>query len=158
MDISSRLEFAATPKAVYLMMTDPAWLEDLISRSEATSHTVSVAGSTTRIEMALPAPKEVSRFAGNALKLVQTVEWADPAADDSRDGTLTVDSPGLPVDMHGQARMYPGGKGTIVDYSGALKVNIPLMGKKVEQMASPYIKDAIDSQQEAGDEWLASRA
>ncbi|MEL4357570.1 MULTISPECIES: DUF2505 domain-containing protein [unclassified Luteococcus] len=158
MEITSRLDFEADPKTVYLMMTDKGWLEELVSRSEATSHTIDVAGRTTRIEMSLPAPSEVARFVGSALKLNQTVEWDDAASDDSRTGRLTIQVPGMPVTMDGTARLYPGGRGTIVDYAGELKVNIPLMGKKIEQQAGPYIKDAIDAQQDAGEDWLAARS
>ncbi|WP_420175397.1 DUF2505 domain-containing protein [Luteococcus sp. OSA5] len=157
MEITSRLDFPADPKTVYTMMTNKDWLEELVSRSEATSHTIDVAGTTTRIQMSLPAPQEVARFVGSALKLNQTIEWGEPAADDSREGTLVIEVPGMPVQMNGKARLYPGGKGTVVDYTGELKVNIPLMGKKVEQQAAPHIKDAIDAQQAAGDDWLAAR-
>ena len=158
MDISSRLEFAATPKAVYTMMTDPAWLEDLVSRSEATSHGIDVAGSTTRVRTGLPVPEELARFAGSSLETEQVVEWGEAAADGSREGDLTVTAGKLPVDVKGHARLYPGGKGTIVDYTGNLTVRIPVLGKKVEQLAAPYLKGAIDAHQEAGDDWLASHA
>ncbi|MEL4506061.1 DUF2505 domain-containing protein [Luteococcus sp. H138] len=156
MEISSRLDFEADPKTTYLMLTDKGWLEQLVSRSEATSHSIDIAGQTTRVEMTLPAPGEMARFVGSALKLNQVVTWGDPAADDSREGSLTIEVPGMPVKMDGTARLYPGGKGTIVDYQGELKVSIPLMGKKIEQQAAPYVKDAIDAQQEVGDEWLIS--
>lgn len=158
MDISSRLEFAAAPGAVHQMMTTPAWLDDLVSRTDATEHTTTVAGDTTRVEMTVPAPAEVARFAGSGLRLVQEVQWGPAAADGSREGTLHVTSPGLPVDMTGHATLAPGGRGTVVEYTGQLTVNIPFVGKKVEQQAAPYVKDAIDAQQVAGDEWLAAHA
>ena len=157
MQITSRLEFAADPKTVHLMMTDRGWLTELVGRSEATSHSIDIAGPTTRVEMALPAPQEIARFVGSALNVRQTVTWGDPAQDGSREGSLVVEVPGMPVTMNGSARMYPGGRGTVVDYSGDLKVNIPLMGKKIEQQAAPHVKDAIDTQQAVGDDWLAAR-
>lgn len=157
MQISSRLDFEADPKTVYEMMTDKGWLTELVSRTGATSHTIDVAGPTTRIDMALPAPSEVSKFVGSALNLQQVIEWGPAAADGSREGTLAITVPGLPVTMDGRAEMRPGGRGTVVDYSGDFQVRIPLMGKKIEQQASPYVKQAIDAQQEAGDDWIAAR-
>ncbi|MGO4955759.1 DUF2505 domain-containing protein [Luteococcus sp. Sow4_B9] len=158
MDINSRLEFAADPKTVHQMMTNKQWLEELVSRTDATSHTIDIAGDTTRIQMALPAPQDLARFAGSALKLNQTIQWGDAAADGSREGSLVIEVPGMPVHMNGRARLYPGGKGTVVDYTGDLTVNIPFMGKKIEQQAAPYVKDAIDAQQSAGDDWLAAHS
>lgn len=157
MEISSRLEFAAEPTRVYEMMTDRSWLEELVSRSEATSHQIDIAGPTTRVQMGLSVPDSMKKFAGATMTMVQTVTWGDAAADGSRQGTLVVEAPGMPVDCKGQARLYPGGKGTIVEYTGNLKVNIPFVGGQVEKAAAPYVKDAIDAQQVVGDQWLAAR-
>lgn len=156
MDISSRLDFGADPTTVSTMMTDKAWLEQLVARSEPLSSSVQVAGANTVVQFQVAAPAEVSRFVGSSLELRQSVEWSPAAADGSREGTLVVEVPGMPVRMDGHARLYPGGRGTIVDYTGTLKVNIPLVGRKVEQQAAPYVKQAIDEQQAAGDEWLAA--
>ncbi|GAA1396882.1 DUF2505 domain-containing protein [Luteococcus peritonei] len=158
MDISSRLDFEADPKTVYQMMTDKGWLEELVSRVDAASHTIDVAGPTTRVSMAVNAPEEVRAFIGATMDMVQTVQWSDAAADDSRTGTLVIEVPGKPVTMNGDARLYPGGRGTVVEYAGELKVNVPFVGKKIEQQAAPYVKQAIDAQQQAGDDWLAARS
>lgn len=158
MDISSRLDFAAEPATVYAMMTDHSFLEQLVEQAGATSHSIDIAGPRTRVEMKLPAPEQLRSFAGSGITAVQQVEWAEAAADGSRTGALEVSTPGLPVTAHGNARLQPGGRGTIVDYTGEVKVNIPLVGRRVEQQAAPFVKQAIDAQQQVGDEWLATHA
>lgn len=156
MEISSRLDFEADPKTVYQMMTSPEWLDELAGRMDAVSHEVDVAGTTTRVQLVLNAPAEVRSLLGSTLAMNQEVTWSDAAADDSRDGTMQLEVPGKPATMGGTARLYPGGRGTVVDYHGEFKVNVPFMGKKIEQQAAPHVKRAIDAQQEAGDEWLES--
>lgn len=157
MQITSQLDFAADPAQTYLMMTDRSWLEELVSQSRATSHQIDIAGNTTRVVMDLPVPDQMRKFAGNSLTMVQTITWGEPAADGSREGTLKVEAQGLPVDCSGRARMYPGGRGTLVDYDGNLKVNIPFIGGQVEKMAAPQVTEAINAQQVVGDQWLAAK-
>lgn len=158
MDINSRLEFAADPATVHQMMTSRDWLEQLVATADASSHTIDIAGNTTRIDMALNAPAAASKVVGATMNLRQTVQWAEPNPDGSRDGTLTIEVPGMPVTMDGRAHLVPGGRGTVVDYTGQLKVNIPIMGRAIEKQAAPFITDAINAQQQVGDQWLAGRA
>ena len=47
MDISTHLDFAAAPDAVFAMMTDQAYLEEVCVASESISYDASVSGSTT---------------------------------------------------------------------------------------------------------------
>jgi len=56
--------------------------------------------------------------------------------------------------MLGTARLTAGGSGTRVDYSGDLSVNIPFIGKKLEQSAAPAVLDGIGLQQRVGTDWL----
>ena len=64
MDISTGLDFAATPEEVYAMMTDQAYLEEVCVASESISYDVSVTGSSTRTSRTLPSPESAARFTG----------------------------------------------------------------------------------------------
>lgn len=155
MEIKSRNEFAAAPATVAAMLTDRAYLEEVARQSGATSQEVTVEGSRTMTRYALAAPPQAQKFTGATITILQDVTWSAPAADGARTGRLDLSVPGMPVDMDGQASLRPGGKGTIVEYTGTLKVNIPFVGKKLEQQASPFIVEALGIQQRVGDEWLA---
>lgn len=157
MQITSRLDFAADPAQTYLMMSDRRWLEEMVTHSKATEHQIDIAGNTIRITMELPAPDQLGKFAGSSLTMLQTVTWDEPAADGSRNGTLVIEAKGLPVDCSGRAFMHPGGKGTLVEYDGNLKVNIPFVGGQIEKLAAPYVTEAINAQQIVGDQWLAAK-
>ena len=80
MDISTGLDFAATPEEVYAMMIDQAYLEEVCVASQAISYDVSVDGSSTRTSRTLPSPESAARFTGPQLTVVEEVQWAEPAA------------------------------------------------------------------------------
>ncbi len=54
-------------------------------------------------------------------------------------------------------RLAPGGRGTTVRLTGELKVNVPLLGRKLEQSAAPAVLAGFRTQQRAGDRWLGER-
>ena len=108
MDISTGLDFAATPEEVYAMMTDQAYLEEVCVASQSISYDVSVNGSSTRTSRTLPSPESAARFTGPQLTVVEEVQWAEPTGDGSRTGALTMTITGQPVRLNGQLRIAPG--------------------------------------------------
>jgi uncharacterized membrane protein len=156
MEISSHLDFAAPPADVYAMMTDQAYLEEVCVASESLSYHVSVKGSTTRTSRTLPAPDSAARFTGPQLTVNDKVGWGDPASDGSRRGAVTMTVLGQPVNFRGQVKISPGGRGSVVDVTGELKVAIPLLGTRLEKAAAPAVMAAYRTQQEVGDRWLMS--
>jgi Protein of unknown function (DUF2505) len=155
MDISSHLDFAATPAEVYAMMTDQKYLEEVCVASQSRSYHVTVDGSITRTSRTLPAPDSAARFTGPELTVNDEVVWGDPASDGSRSGAVTMTVLGQPVNFRGKLEMSRGGRGSVVDISGELKVAIPLLGRKFEEAAAPGIMAGYRTQQEVGDRWLA---
>jgi hypothetical protein len=158
MDISSHLDFAAPPAEVYAMMTDQRYLEEVCVASDSTSYHVSAAGSTTQTSRTLPAPESAARFTGPQLTVNDEIVWGDPSSDGSRSGTVTMTVLGQPVTFKGGIRLSPGGRGSVVDVRGDLKVAIPLLGRKLEEAAAPAVMAGYRTQQEVGDRWLARSA
>lgn len=159
MDISSRADFAADPATVYAMLTDEAYLTELCRQSEASDYEVSVEGdataATTRTRRVLEAPKAAAKFTGATLDVVEQVVWQPAADDGSRVGDIQITVPGRPVVMKGTMTSAPGGEGTVVDLEGDLKVNIPLLGRKLEEAAAPAILQGFRLQQSVGRRWLS---
>lgn len=158
MDISSHLDFAAPPDEVYAMMTDQRYLEEVCVASDSISYHVSAAGSTTQTSRTLPAPESAARFTGPQLTVNDEIVWGDPSSDGSRSGTVTMTVLGQPVTFKGGIRLSPGGRGSVVDVRGDLKVAIPLLGRKLEEAAAPVVMAGYRTQQEVGDRWLARSA
>ncbi|MET0695321.1 MAG: DUF2505 domain-containing protein [Propionibacteriaceae bacterium] len=155
MDISSRLEFAAAPADVYAMMTDKAYLEEVCEASRSLSYDASVDGNVTHTSRQLPAPESAARFTGPTLTVKDDTTWGEAAADGSRTAAVALSVLGQPVNMKATMRLTPGGKGSVIELSGELKVAIPFIGKKMEQASAPAVLAGFRTQQQVGDRWLA---
>jgi hypothetical protein len=155
MDISSHMDFAAAPDAVYAMLTDEKFLDEVCVASGSLSYHVTSDGSITRTSRTLPAPDAAARFTGPQLTVNDEIVWGEPEADGSRSATVTTTVLGQPVTFKGGQRLSPGGRGSVVDVRGDLKVAIPLLGRKLEESAAPAVTASYRSQQEVGDKWLA---
>ncbi len=154
MQLTAQQDFAAAPTDVAAMLTDRAFLEKVCEASEALKHSVTVDGAHTTVSRTLKAPSAAAKFTGETITIVEDVRWSAAAHDGSRTGALLLTVPGLPVEMKGAITLAPGGKGTRVDYAGDLNVNIPFVGKKLEQSAAPAVLEGITLQQRVGDDWL----
>ena len=155
MDITTRLEFAAPPAEVHAMLTDEKYLDEVCRETESSTWDVEVAGSTTRTTRAFPAPSAVAKFTGAELTVSERTAWGEPGADGTRTGDLEMTVQGQPVSMRGRLRVAAGGRGTVVQLTGELKVAIPLRGKKLEQSTPPAVLAGFRKQQEVGERWLA---
>jgi hypothetical protein len=156
MNISSHLDFAAEPSDVFAMMTDQKYLEEVCGASGSLSYSVSVEGSITRTSRTLLAPDSAARFTGPQLTVNDEIVWGDPSSDGSRSATVTMTVLGQPVTFKGNQQLTAGGRGSVVDVTGELKVAIPLLGRKLEESAAPAVMAGYRTQQEVGDRWLAS--
>jgi hypothetical protein len=155
MDIDTRAEFPAAPDQVFTMLTDKAFLDTVCTRTHARSHEVSVDGSTVKTSRQLPAPDAARPFTGELLNVVEEIVWSEPGADGSRTGTSTMKVPGQPVTFNGKYVLSPGGAGSSLTLTGQLKVNVPLLGKKLEQAAAPAVMAGFKTQEQVGADWLA---
>jgi hypothetical protein len=155
MDISTHLDFAAEPDAVFAMMTDQAYLEEVSVASESIRYDAAVSGSTTKTSRTLAAPESAARFTGPELTVIEEIVWGPAGAGGARTADLTMTVLGQPVTLKGRLQSAPGGRGTVVDLTGDLKVAIPLLGKKLEQAAAPAVLAGFRTQQRVGDRWLS---
>jgi hypothetical protein len=65
---------------------------------------------------------------------------------------------GQPVGFKATVRLRPGGRGSVVDIVGELKVAIPLLGRKLEEATAPAVIAGYRTQQEVGDRWFANES
>ena len=156
MDISTGLDFAASPDAVYAMMTDQGYLEEVCVASESISYDVSVNGSSTRSSRTFASPESVARFTGPSSPWSKRSPGASRRRTASRTATMNMTVLGQPVSLKGSLQLRPGGRGTTVDLNGELKVAIPLLGRKLEQSSAPAVLAGFRTQQRVGDRWLTA--
>jgi hypothetical protein len=155
MDITSRVEFAAGVEEVFAMMTDRSYLEEVCRATHARSFEAEVTGTTTRTSRKLPAPDAAAKFTGPEITVLDETAWGPADANGNRTGRVTMSIPGQPVTMKGTIELAANGVGTVAELTGALKVAIPILGKKLEQSAAPAILAGFRTQQKVGDSWLA---
>lgn len=158
MDISMRLEFPADPATVAAMMNDEGYLTQVCEASDALQYEVSVSGDTSTMSRTIATPSAAAKFAGSTLTLVQTMAWGSAQQNGERTADLNLAVPGQPVTLKGIAKLTGTDAASVVEVTGDLKVNVPFVGKKLEQAAAPAIVDGIKIQETVGRDWLAQRA
>lgn len=157
MDISTDLDFAADPAAVHAMMLDRGYQEQVCVDSESRRWEVQVTPPRTWSSRTLTSPESAARFTGPELTILEETIWGEAGPDGSRDADLVLTVERQPVSLRGKLRLAPGGRGTTVRLTGELKVNVPLLGRKLEQGAAPAVLAGFRTQQSAGDRYLAER-
>ncbi len=163
MKISTAIDYAASPAEVYEMLTDPAFQELKCDKMGSTSREVSVTpnGDGDVVVASRTAPTDdfpdfAKSMIGSSITIVETFTWGPPAADDAREGTLTVAVGDAPLGMSATVSIAPGGPGTVMTIDGDLKARIPIIGGKIEKAAAPAIQRAIRIEHRTGQGWLAS--
>ncbi|MDO5500738.1 MAG: DUF2505 domain-containing protein [Propionibacteriaceae bacterium] len=154
MDINTTVVFPADPETVFAMLTNEDFLTEVAEEAGASDIVVFVDGLTSTCKRSLPAPAEAQKFTGAAIKLVEERTWSEAGPDGRRTATLKLTSPGQPMAMPGTIELTPSGDQTTIKFSGDLKVNIPLVGKKLEKMSAPAVVDGVKAEERVGLRWL----
>jgi hypothetical protein len=164
MKISSTIDYAATPDAVFAMLASEDFQVRKCAATGARRHSVSITVEADRTVIVssrdLPTddfPDFVKSMVGATLVITETQDWGPPGTERSRQGRLTVDIAGAPVTLAGTLSLAPGGQGTVETVEGDLKARMPLIGGMIENAAAPAIRSAIRVESETGQAWLATR-
>jgi hypothetical protein len=65
---------------------------------------------------------------------------------------------GVPAEIKSRSRLTPSGDGTQLVVSAEVKVNIPLLGGKIEKVVAEQVTKLLASEAEYAEKWLAERA
>jgi hypothetical protein len=95
-------------------------------------------------------PSFARKFVGSTIDLVQREEWTSPT-----DARFEVTIPGKPGEMTGTATLVKSGSDTVETVKMDIRVSIPLVGGKLEDMIGGLIKDAFRAENKVGVKWLA---
>jgi hypothetical protein len=155
---SHQLRYDAAPADVYRMLGDPAFREKACAAAGALRQDVTVSpdgdGMRVRVDQTQPAqgiPAFAAKFVGEEIRIVQTEQWAGPAS-----AEFTLEIPGKPGRCTGTIALAENGSGgTVETVAGDLKVNIPLVGGKLEGLIIDLIKAAMRSEENVGRSWLS---
>ena len=115
--------------------------------------TTNGAGMDVRVEQAHGTdrmPSLAQRFVGDEIRFVQVETWASPASAD-----LQVTIPGKPGDITGTETLVQSGDDVVQSIDLAVKVSMPLVGGKLEDMVAGFVGRVFDAENKVGVKWLA---
>ncbi len=95
-------------------------------------------------------PSFARKFVGATIDLVQREEWSTPT-----EATFDVSIPGKPGEMHGTAKLVQNGPDTVENIAMDVRVSVPLVGGKLEDLIAGLLKDAFRAENKVGLKWLA---
>jgi hypothetical protein len=95
-------------------------------------------------------PGFAQKLVGREIRFVQRETWSSPESAD-----LHVTIPGKPGDMTGTEHLTQSGNDVVQRIELAVKVSMPLVGGKVEDLIAGFIGKAFDAENKVGVKWLA---
>ncbi len=158
--VSEELRYdGATLEQVHEMLADPAFREKVCDYQGVLRHTVRISHddqgmsvSIDQVQAAKGIPGFARKFVGDEINIVQTEDWPAPAK-----GNIHVAIPGKPGEMAGTALLTEDPDGTTETVNLSVKVNLPLVGGKIEGLVADLLSKALRAEHKVGVDWLAGR-
>jgi hypothetical protein len=94
-------------------------------------------------------PAFAQRLVGHEIRFLQREVWESPSSAD-----IHVSIPGKPGDMTGSETLSQAGDDVVQRVDLAVRVSIPLVGGKVEDLVAGFIGKAFDAENKVGVKWL----
>ncbi len=159
--ISEELRYdGATLQQVHDMLATPAFREEVCDRQHVVRRTVTIdtdggdgQGMTVvvdQVQAAQGIPGFAKKFVGDEINIVQREDWTR-----AEKGDLRVEIPGKPGEMVGTIHLTEDPEGVTETVNLDVKVNIPLVGGKVEGLIADMLAKALRTENKVGREWLA---
>jgi Protein of unknown function (DUF2505) len=149
-----------TVEEVRAMLADPEFREAVCAYQKVEDSAVTIEeyddGSMTvdleRTYGTERVPSFARKLVGTTIGLVQREEWASPTA-----ARIEVTIPGKPAEMSGTARLARSGSDVVETVTMQVRVGIPLVGGKLEDLVTGLLQDAYRAENKIGLTWLAGQ-
>jgi hypothetical protein len=143
------------------MLVTPEFREEVCTYQRALEHSVDIEadGATTTVVITQAqamdgAPAAARKLVGSSVQIVQREIWRD-----DRSADFAMEIPGKPGHLKGRITLEDTGDGTCDEvFSGEVKVNVPLLGGKLEGFIADILTRALRREGEVGVTWLERRA
>lgn len=149
--------YLAAPDVVVAMLSDRSFREKVCAAQHVVSCDVRIdlvgAGFTSVVETeqnTAGLPSIAKKFAGATTRAIIIETWKDGSG-----GTVEIKAPGKPTDVSGTVRLVEAGEGSTEVVELSIKVKVPLIGGKLEQLLAHSIQAGYDIEQRVGAAWLA---
>ncbi len=159
MKFSFSMSYDAAPDAVYAMLSEPEFREQVCAAAGSKRHHAEIertaGGMRVSVDQVLPShgiPSFATKIVGDEIHILQKEEWTGPEGAD-----LDVTIPGKPGHVRGTITLAPNGTGTVETVTGEVKVNVPLVGGKLEKLIEGVLESALRNEEKVGQTWLERR-
>lgn len=146
----------ATVHDVFAMYGDPAYREAVSTYQQVVDFDCRITpngdGMDVQLEQAHGTdriPSFAQRLVGHEIRFLQRETWDSPAGAD-----IHVTIPGKPGEMTGRETLTQSGDDVVQQIDLAVKVSIPLVGGKVEDLIAGFLGKAFDAENKVGVKWL----
>lgn len=163
MKFNATAQYPLSASALADLLATQEFIEHKVKASRPVSFEATIEGAssgaftvkTTRVMPTDQVPDAFKRFVGQGIELHMVEEWGAAEADGSRHATLKIKVAGMPASATGNVLLRATGPESCeVTYFGELKVSIPLIGGKIESMATAGVDRALELERQATVEWL----
>ena len=151
------LTYDAPMAEVAEMLADPTFREEVCEFQGVKRAMVSIDSDDNgmqvtidQVQAAEGIPSFARKFVGDEINIVQQESWESPT-----DGDIKVTIPGKPGEMAGTARLSESGGVTTETVELTVKVNIPLVGGKIEGLIADLLLKALKAENKVGRDYLA---
>jgi len=156
MEFRTELSYDATPDAVFAMLSDPAFREQVAEAQHVVSVDVRLTPTedgfslvSDQVQNTAGLPAIAKKIAGDTTQAVVTEEWASRTK-----GTVSITAPGKPTSATGTITLAPDGDGTVEIVELDVKVKVPLVGGKLEKLMVDTIREGYEVEHTVGRAWL----
>jgi hypothetical protein len=162
MKFHHEMTYRAPTPAVYRMLTDPQFQEQRAKAGNPEQAESSVVTTpegdviiTVNRLLAVQLPGMLQRLTGDRVRILETQTWqdADPAAT-TREGHLSAGISGHPGGVEGTLQLLGSEGSTKVSLDAEIKVNVPLVGGKIEGFIAEMLIKFLTKEEELGRAWL----
>jgi hypothetical protein len=158
MRILTTLHFTAAPEDVAAMLVNPSFAEHVAQEIKATKVTTQDLDKGMTAVFQVGSPQGAAKILGPTMKLSETVTWQKPHADGSRLGHMSFSIEGIPASAQGPLRLDVIEEGTEMVFDADFTVRVPLVGKRIEQMAHESLTAIITACEQVGNRWLETNS
>ncbi|HEY3529602.1 MAG TPA: DUF2505 domain-containing protein [Nocardioides sp.] len=141
---------------VYAMLADPAYRKAVGDYQRVADFSVDItpngSGMRVRLEQAHGTdriPSFAQKMVGNEIRFVQEESWSSPSGAD-----VHVAIPGKPGEMTGSTHLTQSGADVVQQIDLAVKVGVPLIGGKLEDLVAGFVTKSFDAENKVGVKWL----
>jgi hypothetical protein len=94
-------------------------------------------------------PSFAKKIVGDQTRVIQSETWRSVET-----GHIEVEIPGKPGYIRGTLSLTAEGEGSVYVFDGEAKINIPLVGGKLEGLIEKLFTEGMDTEQRVAASWL----